>query len=177
MSFKDEQSDDRFWVCCDKCDGWYCFTYHELTAIDGRLSNVPNTTTAISSLTDAKLREILNFHEYPIAGTNDQLGLWVYLLKHHQTAAITSREEDQIKDFIDVFRLLILAQKKLHISRHTYQKWTYPTKYCDQWVSPTDNITLSNVQDLFQPLIKYLQELRKVRMDNDKNCMGKSAIQ
>ena len=29
MFFKDDQSeersDNRFWVCCDMCDGWYCF--------------------------------------------------------------------------------------------------------------------------------------------------------
>ena len=33
MSFKDEPSDDRFWVCCDRCDGWYCFSCHKFTAV------------------------------------------------------------------------------------------------------------------------------------------------
>ena len=34
MSFKDEQSDERFWVCCDKCDGWYCFACHNFSTKD-----------------------------------------------------------------------------------------------------------------------------------------------
>lgn len=32
--FKDDQSykqnDDRFWICCDECDEWYCFSCHNL---------------------------------------------------------------------------------------------------------------------------------------------------
>ena len=38
MFFKDEQSDERFWVCCDQCDGWYCFVCHKLSTKD----NVPD---------------------------------------------------------------------------------------------------------------------------------------
>ena len=34
MCFKDEQGDERFWVCCDKCDGWYCFACHNFSTKD-----------------------------------------------------------------------------------------------------------------------------------------------
>ena len=37
MFFKDDESDEqseyRFWVCCDECDEWYCFSCHNLTDI------------------------------------------------------------------------------------------------------------------------------------------------
>ena len=38
MFFKDdqteEQNDNRFWICCDGCDGWYCFSCHKFTVKD-----------------------------------------------------------------------------------------------------------------------------------------------
>ena len=26
-----QEDEDRFWVCCDQCDQWYCFACHQLT--------------------------------------------------------------------------------------------------------------------------------------------------
>ena len=63
----------------------------------GKLIDIPTTIAAINHLSVAKLREILCCHGFPILGTKDQLALRVYLLKHAQTAAITGREEEQIK--------------------------------------------------------------------------------
>ena len=134
----------------------------------GKLNDIPKTITAINHLPVAKLREILHYHRFPILGTKDQLALRVYLLRHSQTAAITGREEEQIKDFINVFKLLIFAQKKLQLSCHTYQKRTYTTKVYQHRVSPPSNITISNSHNLFEPLIKHLQNLRKSREAKDR---------
>ena len=34
MVFSQEDDDDRFWVCCDGCDKWYCFACHKLPTKD-----------------------------------------------------------------------------------------------------------------------------------------------
>ena len=117
----------------------------------GRLSDIPKAVTAINHLPVANLREILHHHGFQIFGTKDQLALRVYLLRHAQTAAITGREEEQIKDLINVFKLLILAQKKLQLSCHTYQMRTYTTKTYHQRVSPPSSITISNSQTFLNP--------------------------
>ena len=78
----------------------------------GKLNDIPKTIAAINHLPVAKLRELLHYHRFPILGTKDQLALRVYLLRHSQTAAITGREEEQIKDFIHTRK------------EHTQQKFT-----------------------------------------------------
>ena len=130
----------------------------------GKLRDIPTTIAGINRLSVAELREILHFHGYPVLGTKDQLALRVYLMRHAQTAAITGREEEQIKDFINSFKLLILAQKKLQLSCHTYQKRTYSTKDYLQHVSPPSSITVSNVQKLFDPIIKHLESLERTKI-------------
>ena len=76
----------------------------------GKLTDIPKAVTAINHLPVAELRRILHYHGFPIIGTKDQLALRVYLLRQAQTAAITGREEEQIKDLICVFKLLIIYQ-------------------------------------------------------------------
>jgi len=34
MVFSREDDEDRFWVCCDKCNKWYCFACHKLLTKD-----------------------------------------------------------------------------------------------------------------------------------------------
>ena len=34
MVFSQEDDEDRFWVCCDRCDKWYCFACHKLPTKD-----------------------------------------------------------------------------------------------------------------------------------------------
>ena len=34
MCFGDEQDEDKFWVCCDKCNMWFCFHCHNFTTKD-----------------------------------------------------------------------------------------------------------------------------------------------
>ena len=34
MFFSNEQDEDKFWVCCDKCDMWYCFACHNFPTKD-----------------------------------------------------------------------------------------------------------------------------------------------
>ena len=29
-----EEDEDRFWVCCDGCDNWYCFACHKIPTKD-----------------------------------------------------------------------------------------------------------------------------------------------
>uniref|UniRef100_A0A1X7TCJ0 Zinc finger PHD-type domain-containing protein n=1 Tax=Amphimedon queenslandica TaxID=400682 RepID=A0A1X7TCJ0_AMPQE len=33
-----EEDEERFWVCCDSCDNWYCFACHKFTTKE----SVPN---------------------------------------------------------------------------------------------------------------------------------------
>ena len=133
----------------------------------GGLANVPKTVTAINHLPVAKLREILHHHGFPVMGNKDQLTLRIYLLRHGQTAAITAREEEQLNDFIRIFKLLVLAQRKLKLSNHTYQKRTFSTKAYKQMISPPDHISASNAHELFEPVIAYLDNQRKQREEKD----------
>ena len=34
MAFRDEDDEERFWVCCDKCDEWFCFACHNFSTKD-----------------------------------------------------------------------------------------------------------------------------------------------
>ena len=80
------------------------------------LSEFPDTVTGINHLPVGKLRRVLHQHNFPITGSKDQLVLREYLLRHRRTAAIAAREEEQVKDLVRVYKLLILAQKKCSTS-------------------------------------------------------------
>ena len=34
MCFSDEKDEDKFWVCCDKCNMWFCFDCHDFPTKD-----------------------------------------------------------------------------------------------------------------------------------------------
>ena len=136
----------------------------------GRLLNVPTTVKKINQLPVAKLREILHFHKLPLLGTKDQLSLRVYLLKHCQPAAVTAKEEEQIKDLVKIFKFLAFAQRKLQLSSHAYQKRTFTSK-CHQaeFVSPPQRISITNSHELFDPLVEHLDNMRQARKDSDSS--------
>ena len=135
----------------------------------GRLANVPKTVTAINHLPAAKLREILHYHGFPVMGNKDKPTLRVHLLRHGQTAAITGREEEQLKDLIQIFKLLVLAQRKVQISNHTYQKRTFATEQYKERISPPHHILTSNLHELFQPITAHLDNQRHRREEKDQN--------
>ncbi len=139
------------------------------TPYSGRLNHIPKVVSAINSLSVAKLREILHYHGFPVGGNKDQLTLRVYLLRHGETAAITAREEEQIKDLVGIFKLLALAQRKLHLNSHTYQKRTFSTKTYQQSVPPPDNISICNSHELFQPVLAHLENQRHRREEKDRS--------
>ena len=92
---------------------------------NGNLSSLPTSTSGLNRLTIPKLRCILQHHGYTPIGTKDQLVLRVYLLRHRQTAAIVARERCQMKNFINLCRKIILAQRSLHVKHHVYRKRKY----------------------------------------------------
>ena len=138
----------------------------------GRQLSIPTSVLAINRLPSSKLREILHYHGFVFIGSKDQLTLKVHLLRHGNTAAITGREEEQIKDLIRVTKLLMLAQRKLQLSSHTYQKRTYSTKVYYHFVDTPAGTTEDNVHELFDPLISYLDQKRQERMDKDKTSLN-----
>ena len=122
------------------------------TLYTGRLADVPKTTSAIANLPVAKLREILHYHGFTIAGNKDQLSLRVYFLRHGETAAVTAREEEQIKDMIQIYKRLVLAERELQLTSHTYRTRTYTTKSYNHFVPPPDNISKENCMSFLRHL-------------------------
>ena len=90
----------------------------------------------------------------------EELILRVLLFGQNETAAITARQEEQLKDLVRIFKLLVLAQKKLAISTHRYSRRKYTTKSYSHFVPAPENIDESNIQELFDPLIEYIDSLR-----------------
>lgn len=68
----------------------------------GDLSTIPGTTTAITCLTIPYLKSVFSFHNVSTIGSKEQLVLRTYLLRTNRTADVVSREEEQLKDLIDI---------------------------------------------------------------------------
>ena len=136
------------------------------TPYSGRLVDIPNTISGISSLSVAKL--ILYYHQFPIAGNKDQLALRIYLLRQGETAAIVAREEKQLKDLIEVYKCLSFAQRKLQLCAHTYQRRTFTTKRYHNLVAPPDDISGENLHELFEPITNVLETQRQSRQECDQ---------
>ena len=94
----------------------------------GDLSSVPLTTASIHNFTIPKLRSILKHHNVPPFGEKDQLVIKVFLLRQGKTVAMTSREEGQLKDLIQLTYQTIFNQRYLNVSSHVYRKRTYTLK-------------------------------------------------
>ena len=71
----------------------------------GNLSSIPATTTGISRLTIAYLKSVLSFHHLPTIGSKDQLVLRTYMLRVNRMADAVAREENQLRDLIDIVRM------------------------------------------------------------------------
>ena len=135
----------------------------------GRLSSVPLTTASIRNLTIPKLRSILKHHNIPPFGEKDQLVMKVFLLRQGQTAAITSREENQLKDLIQLAYQTIYNQRYLNVSSHVYRKRTYTLQTISpHFIPPPSHVQCeSDLQSLFQPLIDFLDRRKQQREDKD----------
>ena len=127
----------------------------------GLLRAIPVSVSAINKLTTSKLREILNYHKLPILGSKDRLVMRVFLLRNGENAAIIAREQKQLIDLIRVCKLLIIAQKKANLQHQTYKRRKYLADKSSHFISPPSNITVSNLSQLFEPLLKVLQSESK----------------
>ena len=96
-----------------------------------------------------------------------QLSLRVYFLRHGETAAVIAREEEQIKDMIQIYKRLVLAERELQLTSHTYRTRTYTTKSYNHFVPPPDNISKENMHELFEAIILQMKKNRIVRQQND----------
>ncbi len=135
----------------------------------GRLVTVPTTISQLSRLQVSKLRAILQFHGIPITGTKEQLVLRVLLLQQGQTSAIVARQEQQLLDFISVHEKLIIAQRKLALSSHTYFRRAFSSR-SDMYGSfepPPENIRdPSDLPTLFfTPLIGHIEAQHRGKRD------------
>ena len=138
---------------------------------NGWVSTLPSTISGINQFSVAKLREILNHHGLPVLGTKDELVLRVLLLTQGETAAIMARQEEQVKDLIRIFKLLVLAQKKLYLTHtgHKYSQRSFSTATNSTFVPPPTNIELSNLQELFESLKEHIARLRNEREEYDSH--------
>ena len=93
----------------------------------GKLSAVPYTTLAINKLTILDLRAILKHHGYSSIGNEDQLVLRAFMLCNNKRVGIITREEEQLRDLIQLTYKLIHQQRKLSPISHVYRKRTYST--------------------------------------------------
>ena len=128
----------------------------------GLLSAVPSTTSVISKLTVQELRSILKHHGYSRVGTKDQLVLRVFLLRNGKKAAVTAREEEQLKDLVNITVSVIFEQWTLSLTSHVYRKRSYTTgQQIPHFVAMPSHINSENdLQHLFNPLLEHLMEIR-----------------
>ena len=136
----------------------------------GKLSAVPCTTSAINKLTIHELRAILKHHGYSTIGTKDQLILRVFMLRHNKRVGITAREEEQLKDLVQLTYKLIYEQRKLSLNSHIYRKRTYTLQTVKPHFVPLPN-HVSCEQDLkllFQAFIDHINKEQSKREEEDK---------
>lgn len=137
----------------------------------GHLSSVPSTITGIRRLTIPYLRTILTHHHLPVIGCKEQLVLRVYLLGQGRKVAVTAKEEEQLKDLIDIASKVIMEQRKLNISSHIYRKRKYLLQSSAKFVPvPTHIVDADNLCELFDPLLTSIENIRKKRLEDDTRC-------
>ena len=140
---------------------------------NGNISSLPKTVGAINHLTIPELRAILTHHGYSPIGRKDQLVMRVFLLRSNQTSAITAREEEQMKDLIELTYKVIFKQRQLNISSHVYRKrmFTLQTKSPHFIKAPPHVQSETDLQHLFDPLLKFIEDLRAQRAKDDENVL------
>ncbi len=149
------------------CLSWRGYKLH--TA--GKLAIIPTTTSTIAKLTVGKLRAILKYHGFPVTGGKDQLVLRVGLLRNGQRAAVTAREEEQVKYLVGITYKLILALRQLGLTRHTYYKRKFSSQRPTETSfvpPPTEVREASHLTNLFESLLSYLDTQRSQRKEQDE---------
>ena len=119
----------------------------------------------MNRLTIPVLRAILKHHNIPYVGVKENLVMRVFLLRHNKTAAVTSREEDQIKDLTSLVYKAILEQRRLHVTSHTYRKRTYTLQTSSpNFVAIPSHVVVEDDLNkcLFEPLLTWLDKLKIV---------------
>ncbi len=137
----------------------------------GKLTQIPNTMKGISRFTVGKLRAVLRFHGCPASGCKEQLVLRVYLLRNGQRAAITAREEEEIKDFVSIHKNLILSERRLNLTHHTYHTRAYSTLTSGSdstLLTPLQVREPSHLSEVYQPLLSYLSQIREQRKEEEE---------
>ena len=139
----------------------------------GDLVSVPKSISAINNVSMAKLKEILQFHGFPITGNKDQLALRVYLLRQGETSAVLAREENQLKDLINIYKHLSFAQRKLKLCHHIYQKRTFSSKLKRCVVTPPPNISSENLHELFEQLVNCIDsQITKRKKEDSRSTIS-----
>ena len=134
----------------------------------GRLSSVPPTTAGVQRLSIAKLRSILKYHNLPPYGVKDQLVVKVVLLRQGRTAAVSAREEKQLKDLIHMTNCLIHEQRYKKVTSHIYRKRTHTRVSIAHFVpTPVHVKSDSDLKHLFEPLLNQLDLLKQHRTELD----------
>ena len=83
----------------------------------------------------------------------------VFLLRQNKTVAITSREEKQIKDLINLAYKVILEQRKVHVTTHVYRKRTYTLQSNSKFVAIPSHIVVED--DLHRVLFESISRDHK----------------
>ena len=110
-----------------------------------------STITGISRLTIPYLRTILTHHHLPVIVCKEQLVLRVYLLRQGRKVAVTAKEEEQLKDLIDIANKVIIGQRKTNISSHISRKRKHSSaKFVPV---PTHIVDANKLFELFEPLL------------------------
>ena len=136
----------------------------------GNISAIPTTITSISKLQVSKLRQILAFYKLPIVGTKEELALRVFLLRNGQFEATIAREEEELKDFISQCKSLIIEELKLAkiYTSHTYQRRTHSSsKVSPKLVTPPSTTTLTNLHNVFNPLLTQIARNKQARKERN----------
>lgn len=136
---------------------------------NGDLSRIPATTSAINRLTVAHLKAILSYHHISTIGSKEQLVLRTYFLRISRTTDIVAREDDQLKDLIEISRKIIQKQRELSFSSHIYRRRKYTlskTKSCI--LIPNHVHSAEELGNLYNPLLEHLEKEKERRALTDR---------
>ena len=106
-------------------------------------------------------------------GSKDQLLLRVFLLRNGKKAAVTAREEEQLKDLVKLTTIVMFEQRTLSLTSHVYRKRSYTTgQKIPHFVAMPSHVNTENdLQHLFNPLLEHLRETKIRRETEDMNTV------
>ena len=145
----------------------------------GRVQDIPTAITRINNtMTIPHLRSILKYHGLPHLGTKEQLVMRVYLLRHNESAAAAAREEEQLRDLINLAYKTIREQRRLSITAHVYRKRKFTLQKKDPHFVPQPQHvqTEEDLQSLFEPLLIQINTNRKKRKVADETLAFKPQV-